>query len=345
MKEFGSDFHYIDSYNSGRTHHTDVFRDATLFADGRQCIVALIQQYGWKRIWMPEYFCYNIIDYLQRKTSIEVVPYVDYPDCDDENVISNIVFKDGDILFRMNYFGLRAFRSEKRIPIPVIEDHSHDLTGDWARNSDADWCIASLRKIIPISEGGILWSPKGHSLDYHPEATIPNDNLTCKRWQAMYEKGKYLKDEINDKESFRQLFIETEEAFDELDVSSLDKKSMDYFECFDLNSWNNEKKRNWKVLGSLAYNDRIKILHPEKDDMIPFSLVILFEDEIRREKIRKELIASSVYPAVLWHVPDIVHRDVKDFSNRMLSIHCDGRYSESDIKELYNTIKRIIKND
>ena len=36
MREFGSDFHYIENYNSGRAHLTDVFRGAMLLADGRQ---------------------------------------------------------------------------------------------------------------------------------------------------------------------------------------------------------------------------------------------------------------------------------------------------------------------
>ena len=36
MREFGSDFHYIDTFNSGRAHLTVVFCGATLLADGRQ---------------------------------------------------------------------------------------------------------------------------------------------------------------------------------------------------------------------------------------------------------------------------------------------------------------------
>lgn len=345
MKEFGSDFHFIDSYDSGRAHLTDVFRGATLLADGRQCVVVLIRQYGWKRIWMPEYFCYNIIEYLQRKTGIEVSFYYDYPGNDDNMAISDISFMEGDVLLRMNYFGLRSFRSERQIPVPVIEDHSHDLTGDWATNSDADWCIASLRKVIPIPEGGILWSPKGHSLDFKSESTRINDELAFKRWRAMDEKDRYLRGEIIDKESFRLSFVETEDAFDVLDMSCIDKRSMEFLQGFDLSLWNSTKKRNWEILVGLASNNRIKVLRPERDDMVPFSLIILFENEMQRDRIRRELISSSIYPAVLWHVPDHSHDEVRSFSKRMLSIHCDGRYKEKDIEELYNTINAIIRND
>lgn len=345
MKEFGSDFNTIDGYQTNESSLIKDYKNVLLMANGRQCIEALIRILKWKRLWMPEYFCYNIIEYLQKNTGIDIVFYNDYPGNDDEMVISNLNFQDGDVLFRMNYFGLRYFRSEKQIPIPVIEDHSHDLTGDWATNSDADWCIASLRKVIPIPEGGILWSPKGHSLDFKSETTRINDELAFKRWRAMDEKDRYLRGKIIDKESFRLSFVETEDTFDVLDMSSIDKRSMEFLQSFDLSLWNSTKKRNWEILVGLASNNRIKVLRPERDDMVPFSLIILFENEMQQERIRRELISSSIYPAVLWHVPDHSHDEVRSFSKRMLSIHCDGRYKEKDIEELYNTINTIIRND
>ncbi len=79
MKEFGSDFHFLTDYQSQRAHLTDVHRDAVLMADGRQCIVALIRQEGWRRIWMPEYFCYEVIETIKVQTRIEVLFYSDYP--------------------------------------------------------------------------------------------------------------------------------------------------------------------------------------------------------------------------------------------------------------------------
>ena len=102
MKEFGSDFHYIDTYTSGRAHLTDVFRNAMLLADGRQCIVILIRQYGWRRIWMPDYFCYEVIETIQEQTGIEVMFYADNPL--KEGKVGNLPFQEGDVLLRMNYF-------------------------------------------------------------------------------------------------------------------------------------------------------------------------------------------------------------------------------------------------
>ena len=345
MKEFGSDFHFLSSFNTDCVWLNDTFPQAHLLADGRLCILALIKQYRWKRIWMPEYFCYNIIEYLRIQTGIEVVFYVDYPGNDDEKIISALSFKDGDVLLRMNYFGLRSFRSEKCVPIPVIEDHSHDIIGDWAINSDADWCIASLRKIIPIPEGGILWSPKGLSFDTNLNQTLSNSELSRKRWKAMEMKGGYLKGDIREKELFRTLFLETEDAFDNLELSLIDEKSKYYIEHFDIFNWYNAKRRNWDILRKLESNKGIEVILPEFENLNPFSFIVLFENEEKKERIRRKLIESSIYPAVLWNVPCDAHDVVQYFSKRMLSIHCDGRYTEKDVEELYNKINLIIQND
>ena len=345
MKEFGSDFHFVDSVFTHQGNSFDIYPDSFLLADGRLCILALIQQYGWKRIWMPEYFCYNIIEYLRLRSGIEVVFYVDYPGNDDEKIISSLNFRDGDVLLRMNYFGFRAFRSEKSVPIPVIEDHSHDIIGDWAMRSDADWCIASLRKIIPIPEGRVLWSPKGLSYDIHLDQSLSNITLSQNRWKAMELKGEYLKGDIEEKELFRSLFIETEDAFDFLDLSAIDMRSKNYIEHFDISNWYKFKRRNWDILRRLDSNKGIEVFSPESKNLNPFSFVLLFDKEEKRERVRKKMIESSIYPAVLWNIPDDANDMVRNFSKRMLSIHCDGRYTEKDVEELYNKINFIIQND
>ena len=345
MREFGSDFQIVKSYQVEKALLMGIFHDEVLFADGRHCIEALIRQYCWKRLWMPSYFCYNIIEYLQKTTGIEIVFYNDYPGNDDRKTISELGFQEGDVLFRMNYFGLRSFRSTKDIPVPVIEDHSHDLIGDWAMNSDADWCIASLRKIIPIPEGGILWSPRRYKLDCYPEQSFSNMALAQKRWHAMEEKEKYIVGLADNKELFRELYLETENALDDLELSSIDERSRDFLYHFNIDAWYKAKKRNWKMLSKLSSIKGITVVLPESENLTPFSCIVLFENHSERERVRKELINTSIYPAVLWNVPENVDREVSSISKRILSIHCDGRYNESEMQYLLNTINKIIQND
>lgn len=343
MREFGSDFHYIDSYNSGRAHLADVFRGATLLADGRMCIVVLIRQYGWKRLWMPDYFCYEVVETIKEQTGIEVKLYADSPLC--EGKIENLPFAEGDVLLRMNFFGMRDFRTNKAIKVPVIEDHSHDPFGHWALYSDADWCISSIRKILPLPEGGMVWSPKGHQIKIKLKESRENDEIAFTRWEGMDLKTRYLKGENVSKEAFRQKYTNTEPWFDSAEPVLIDERSRNVIaEQFDINLWLGAKRRNWQLLSSLINTEFCQIMTVQHESCTMFSLVLLLHNKEKRDAVRKQLIASFVYPAILWNVPEEASDKSKDFSRRMLSVHCDGRYMEEDIRQLANILNQALEN-
>lgn len=335
MKEFGSDFHFIEDYQSVRDQLTSVYHDAVLLADGRMCVVALIRQYQWNRLWMPEYFCYEVINSIAEQTGIKVVYYPDWPGSDDNKTVEGLPYREGDVLFRVNYFGTRDMRSNKNIPVPVIEDHSHDLIGSWARNSDADWCIASLRKSLPLPEGGMMWSPKGNRLNINVILTEENKEIAVTRWEAMRMKSGYLAGKTVDKETFRQIYMETEDWFDHGGLSLIDERSRKYITGFDINAWQGAKRRNWRLLRKLVKTETCLL---ESDLCAPFSFILMAESANARDRIRKNLIEHSVYPAILWNLPQTVKEEALDFSKRMLSIHCDGRYTEEDIIKLADII-------
>lgn len=334
MKEFGSDFHSINSFDSGRAHLTDIYSDALFFADGRMCLISLIEHNGWKRIWMPEYFCYEVIETLKQQSGIEIRFYRDFPGCDDSAELDKIDFREGDVLFRVNYFGMRTFRSEKVVPVPVIEDHTHDLLGRWALYSDADWCIASLRKTLPIAEGGMMWSPKRHNLQmYSVQSLGENDEISAQRWKAMDLKASYLKGENDDKDTFRQMYVQTEEWFDTASVSGIDERSMKVIRTLDINSWYDAKRKNLNALNTVFENG----IKAEDESCNLFSFVLLSDN---RQAVRKKLIDDKVYSAILWSVPENSSSQVRKFSESMMSIHCDGRYSADDMAEIATRINR-----
>lgn len=341
MIEFGSDFHYIDSFDSGRAHLTDVFRNAILLVDGRQCIVALVRQNGWKRIWMPDYFCYEIVETIKEQTGIEIATYKDCPQ--KEGKVDKLPFEDGDVLLRMNFFGIRDHRSNKNIPVPVIEDHSHDPFGHWALYSDADWCISSIRKILPLPEGGMMWSPKGHKLTIDITSSNENEKIAAIRWEGMEMKAKYLKGEDVSKDEFRKRYTETEEWFNRAEPALIDERSKcAVSEKFDINLWQVSKRRNWVLLESLVDGKHCKVMMPEDESCTMFSMILFFKSKGSRDAVRKKLIEASVYPAILWAVPDDVSTTTKNFSERMLSIHCDGRYTEDDIRQLAEILNNVL---
>lgn len=337
IKEFGSDFHFIFDMESDSSH---LFSDVNYYANGRHALNSLIK-YGievhhWKRIWMPAYFCYDVIDFV-KQTGIQISLYPDSPSLNDRLIFWKILYAPGDVLLRMNYFGMRSKRSNSKIPIPVIEDHSHDVCSGWALNSDADWCFASLRKTLPIPEGGILWSPKKHTLPTAIDSTSENETLTCKRTLAMFFKKMYLEKTIPDKDLYRRLFMETESEFNSLQLSGMSDMALMILRHLNIRYLQATGKRNWKLLAEQLAN-YVQFLCPEdSNESTPFLFVIQFVDERQREKARKKMIDNSLYPTLLWEIPE-EYNEQNPLKEYLLSIHCDFRYSSEDMHQMANII-------
>lgn len=343
IMEFGSDFHTINTFIG---HGTSVlkresYRNAQFLSNGRLCITTLFKANGWKRLWVPIYYCYEVLSFIQ-KQSIKIMFYEDYPECDDITVIDQLHFQEGDVLLRVNYFGLRKFRDSAKLPIPVIEDHTHDLLGDWARNSTATWCIASLRKTLPIPMGGMIWSPQGKTIEIDFVSTQENNYIATERWNAMSLKRDYLAGANVKKEVFRNIYISTEEQLSDMRFSSIDNITNDYLQTFDIERWYKLKHDNWHYLIENCSSKNVYALLPESSHSIPFSFVLIFPNNDKREIARRELIQHNIYPAILWQIPQCQATNISEYSARMLSIHCDARYSHDDMHTMTKLVKQIL---
>ena len=333
MNEFGSDFHRICDF-AGKPDEL-LRRRPELLADGRMCFQILIAENRWQRIWIPAYFCYEIVETI-RQTGIEIAFYPDFPETDDRATVAKLPFRAGDVLLRMNYFGLRKRRDEAELPVEIIEDHSHGLFTAWARNSNADYCVASLRKTFPLPQGGMLWSPKGRKLPQIPPSVPENDKLAETRFAAMSLKADYLAGKNPDKSAFRQLYLETEDAFSRLPPCAMSELNRQLFLSLDARAFDERKKSNWQRLVA-RLNPGVQFLSPESPQDTPFSLVLAFPTISRRDEVKRRLVGKCVYPAVLWEIPpENRERDGRAY----LSVHCDGRYGDSEMEILADLINK-----
>lgn len=344
MKEFGSDFQLMPDFRNTAVKSSivtlyDMYGCLREYASGRHAIEAIFKFKGWKRIWIPAYFCCEVIEYLEKEAGMEIKFYDDTPlsDRDDETVRS-LTYEEGDVLLRMNFFGLRGFRTNEGIGVPVIEDHTHDMMSEWVRKSDADYCISSIRKTMPTAAGGILWSPKGLQL---PEAIGETDD--CKvmakmRYEGMEMKRKFLRGEPVDKDAFREKMLESEELIDKLSFSGMDKVTKDIAREMNYGMWDELKADNWRIANEIL-SEKFTILKSSFVDWRPFSIIILCKSAEERAALRIHLIKNMIYPAILWQMPENSEfKDALDFSKRMISVHCDARYSRNGIKEMCSRI-------
>lgn len=339
--EFGSDFH-LCAYPIGKSI-LDIYQNANLYIDGRQALIDIVKQNQWERIWVPSYYCYEFVESIRPYIEVKYYNYTPFEDLNQ--ALDKITISDKEAIVISNFFGLND-QSHNYLKGTVIEDHSHDLISDWARNSNADWCFASLRKTLPVADGGILWSPKHYNLPRQPRHTEAGDKLADDRYRAMALKSQYLEGTKIDKDVFREIYIRTENEFDMLPISCISKQSFDIISQLDIEKWYNTKRNNWELAATnIVTTSYIKVLTADTNvhNNHPFSIILMLGSQVLRDKFRTLLIQNKIYPAILWSIPSDKCSLSQDFSNTMLSIHCDARYNSEEMMIMINRINNIIK--
>ena len=155
-------------------------------------------------------------------------------------------------------------------------------------------------------------------------------------------KAKYLV-EGGDKEIFRAKYIATEEGLNKLNsIAAVDQETEGILHQLDVISWNEQKQKNWL----LARRELKEFELIGKDDPItPFSIIILMRDKDTRDAMRAHLMSHAIYPAILWKIPsETSFKRSNNFGERMLSIHCDARYTEQDIQHMCEIINQYDTN-
>ncbi|HEY8609597.1 MAG TPA: hypothetical protein VIM12_20965 [Noviherbaspirillum sp.] len=352
--EHGSELHLMVCAGKDITQHPWERRNRT-YASGRDAFHALLQfgrvTRGWKRLLVPGYYCQKVVASLAA-SGLDLVLYDDGPDCDAPSLAS-VSLRAGDVLLLVNYFGLRTaplLPALRGTDVEVIEDHTHDPWSDWATSSEADWCVASLRKTLPVPDGGVLWSPAGHTLPVAARIAVDRKLGSLNRMAAMLLKSMYLDGAQVTKEAFRDLYSSAERVLDTSAASGMTPWGAGILRSLPIQKIRQIRRHNWRVLCTeLADLDQVRILQPE-DVLVacPLSCIVLFSSPRLRDFVRARLMDANVYTAILWpldeSVLDDVAEDQRQLSRTMLSIHCDIRYDETDMVRVAALVRRAVRD-
>jgi hypothetical protein len=341
--ENGSTFHWPDPRWPGLPMEADAkpmpWSSGLLLSSGRDALrLALangMRERGWRRLWVPEYFCQTVTAALVRP-GLELHPFRDNP------LLSTPEWPDaraGDAILVMNYFGLRApVAFPRRDGVEVIEDHSHDPTSRWARRSAADFCVASLRKTVPVSDGGALWSPRGHAIPAAPPVSAQRRRAAAWQLSAMILKAMYLEGLGVEKATYRELALRGEEWLGAAATCGISEVARAVLGSYPIGRWRRARGANFRVLRRrLAQVPWAEVLAPAGRGCVPSSCIVIADSETRRERVYHRLISARIYPAILWPLDETILEvgpEARDLSRRMLSIHCDGRYGPEDMRRV-----------
>jgi hypothetical protein len=336
--EQGSDFHL--SLEFGGTPYPWTPLPHTLWGTGRDALRALVSwgldKHGWRRLLVPSYFCQEAIVPIQREISVGI-----YEHAPTSTSTEPVVARATDIVLVASMFGMPTAPTVSGAAA-VVEDLSHDPIGPGASHSTAAYALASLRKTLPLPDGGVVWSPRG--LKVPPELPVTTDHASAvlDRLSAMTLKAHYLAGQPVAREEIRRLATRGEEVIGLGDISGISPFSRSRLATLPAGQWRAARQTNLaafvEALGELAGMTLLEA---------PYAATLVFDRRMDRDKMRAALIAARIYPAVLWSLDDpvvdgIPEADV-DLARRILSIHCDYRYTPSDMVRVADVIRGVAK--
>ncbi|WP_229398014.1 hypothetical protein [Micromonospora okii] len=308
---------------------------ARLYGSGRQALVALLawgaRRHGWSAAHLPAYFCPPVAE--AARTVLPVVPY----DAGPGGGAGPGAVGPTEVVVAVSYFGMPPALPAGRGAALVV-DATHDPRAPWLAGLDADFVLASLRKTLPLPDGGLLWSPAGHPLPV-PPAPRPAHQLAAGRFvTAMLAKGAYLGGAPVPKESYLALLRAAEEGLATPVVSAasdLTRLLLPALPADDL--------RRVRSANAHRLVDRLAGLPGVAARAYPLGVVCAIDDPDRREEIRRALVARDVYPAVLWALPDTAPPAQRHWSRRMLFLPTDHRYGADDMDRVAAALREAAR--
>jgi len=350
--EHGSEFHLAMEWGGGGG--PDLPADADLYGSGRDALRSLLtfgsRVHGWRTLWVPSYFCQTVIRDISMP-GLEVRAYGDGP-LDSERDPVNLSHEGPGTVLTLNPFGLRT---EARPLILdrsrhwVIEDHTHDPWSPMVRRSSADYCFASLRKTIPIPDGGMLWSPIGRPLPSCPPPTKERTVASTWKLAGMALKGLYVDGHHADKALFRGLLVAGEANIASGDISGMPYRTRDLLQGFSARAWRDRRIRNHaEAVMELQGCPDLKIIGATSKECAPFTLFLVLSTEGLRNGLRQNLIDSHIFPAVLWSLEAPAISQIReidlDLSRRSLCLHCDARYRHNNMVRVADAIQDYMRS-
>lgn len=349
------DFDCRDEKKSALHYLSSTSNSHSFFGDGRQAIKAALLK-NFKKIknkdcYLPAYLCPSILQpFKELKLRINFYKHSPF--------LRPLITDDlkNSLIFIVDYFGTELVSKEKLSDFLkkgniVILDVTHSVLDKKRLNLKRKnlYLIASLRKIFPIPDGGILY----YSFPQFKIKKLPaQDHETILK--AMRLKNFYLKEGPkiglnkvkNVKDSFLKIYRKYEKNKDDnlIKLKEIPAISLDILKNLDILNIIKKRKEN---LGFLSKNlsEKKYFLFDKKQIKSPFFFPLVFKDEKQREAVKKNLIKNNIYPPVHWQLPELLQQNYlfeKNLSKRILSLPIDQRYDEENLSKTADIINDVI---
>lgn len=334
MREIGGEFWNVPQVEKDNR----IFPESTQwFLSGRSALQAIVRKLkGCHTVAMPSWCCDSMIRPFIN-AGLEVNFYPVYW----KNGLVQEIQDNCDVLFLMDYFGYTGAQLDlSNYEGVVIRDITHSIFS--TSYSDADYYFGSLRKWCGVWTGGYAWTRDGREISV--ESRTDDLGYTVLREKAMQLKSDYIHGTADEyahrtaDKSYLGIFNEAEDVLETVDVVHASNRDVQAAFKLDVEFIRTQRRKNAEILRN-AFPEWL-IFREMRDTDCPMFVPILVPDG-KRNELRRYLINNEIYCPVHWPVSEYhkLNERAKTIYANEISLVCDQRYTEEDMKRMVDTIK------
>ncbi len=295
--------------------HREYYRDLIALNTARNALAYLIKYKKIKKIFIPAFLCDSVYKVCER----EKCSYEFYNIDSAFAPIFDISLEDYEWIYIVNYYGqlkneVELKKKYKNMILDNVQAFFHKPTV----GIDT---IYSCRKFFGVADGAYLSS----------DLTIEEKDDTSKD-RMMHILGRY---EENATEYYLD-YVRNEESYYELPIRKMSKLTHNLLGAIDYKLVKEKREENFHYLfEKLQGINGIDVRSVEG----PFAYPFYKENGL---KIKKRLAEKGIFVPTLWPTAVEFGGIAKDFSENILPLPCDQRYSRDEMKIIYEELMKII---
>ncbi len=345
IKEFGYEYDTVFDKKLWNECKDKVTNEKLLGAhclrSGRDALKAIAREYTPRMVLIPALACKSMIMPFERYG--HKVQF--YRLNRDYSIDLDCLKTDEPSLFLyMEYFGrpsasdsdLNLLREKRKITF--IEDQTHNLIWQKRSSFKPDYTIASLRKWLPIPDGGLLWGNLNKDLSDDISFSKTRLKAQCMR-HAFLESG-----DLRLKEQYRRIFSSVSNILDGDEPCAMSGYSYEKAKGCDWEKLKRIRSENAKTLiGVLMGSPYIKLVQEKaglSDLYVPFTIP-------NRDEVQKRLSELGIFNTIIWPLTEEQKEmcQIARFTEEhMLAAPCDQRYTADDMEYIGREIVRIVSD-
>ena len=290
--------------------------------NARCALLYIIKAKRYHKVYLPYFLCDSVRFALER----EGIPFEEYRIDKRFLPLPDLRTNPGEVMYIVNYYGLLC--DEQLISLKnrhgnIVVDNAQAFFAKPVKGIDT---VYSCRKFFGVPDGGYAYT----DAEFHESISV---DVSMKRMRHLL--GRF---EGNSASDYYDCFQQNDESFKEIELRLMSKLTHNILGAVDYQTAKRRREENFTFLSNaLGKKNLIKMTCPPGPYAYPFYL------PHGGMMVRKQLAKRRIYVATLWpNVLGIGLDTETDFTENILPLPCDQRYSEEDMQRVADAVSELI---